>query len=246
MPGRPTPRTKWLPREPGPGAAARVFCIPYSGCGASIYRRWPRQRDGVEFLPLEMPGHETRFTEPIVGSYQDLAKSMAADLEPYLDVPYAFFGHCWSALAAYEVTAELTREGAPPPAHLFVSSQVAPQDGPVSRMLDMGDEELAGELARMIEEFGGTPHPDLVELYLEVLRADVDLNRKYVMPEPYRLSCPITAIGWTEDSEVRPDEMGGWPRCGETTFEVFEGRHTRFIEAPPELLGVIVDRLVRR
>ncbi len=102
-------RNKWLPRPPSATATGRVFCIPYSGCGASMYRRWPGQHDGIEFLPLELPGHETRFAEPNFGTYQELAKAMAADLEPYLDIPYGFFGHCGSALAAYEVSAELTR-----------------------------------------------------------------------------------------------------------------------------------------
>ncbi len=74
-------RNKWLPRPPSATATGRVFCIPYSGCGASMYRRWPGQHDGIEFLPLELPGHETRFAEPNFGTYQELAKAMAADLE---------------------------------------------------------------------------------------------------------------------------------------------------------------------
>jgi surfactin synthase thioesterase subunit len=74
---------------------------------------------------------------------------------------------------------------------------------------------------------------------MEVLRADFETNRRYVMPNPFRLSCPITAIGWTEDSEVGFQEMDGWTECGDTTFELLTGRHHRFIEAPPELLGIL-------
>ena len=63
MPARP-PRNPWLPHAPSPSAVGRVFLVPYSGCGASMYRQWPRQRAGVDFLPVELPGHETRFAEP--------------------------------------------------------------------------------------------------------------------------------------------------------------------------------------
>jgi surfactin synthase thioesterase subunit len=239
MPRHPAQRNKWLPREPSVAATGRIFLIPYSGCGASMYRRWPHERAGVEFLPVELPGHETRFSEPNFESYQELAKAMAVGLEAHLDVPFGFFGHCGSALAAYEVSAELTRAGMPQPARLYVSSEVAPQDGPAGRFLSMDDAELGTELEKLIRELGGEPSPELIELYLEVLRADVDTNKRYVVPEPLRLSCPITAIGWTEDDEIPYATMGGWARCGATTFALLPGRHHRFIDAPDDLLDVL-------
>ncbi len=239
MPRHVTGRTAWLPRVPSAAAAARVFCIPYAGCGAGLYRNWPRERDPVEFVPVELPGRETRLREPVPGSFQELAKAMVDALEPYLDVPYAFFGHCWAALPAYEVTAQLHAAGAPTPAGLFVSSQVAPQDGPIGRMLGMDEAEMTAELETTIRALGGQPHPELVSIYVEVLRADVDVSRRYVVPDPPRLSCPITAIGWTDDDEIRPEQMTGWTRVGETTFEVFTGQHHRFLDAPPELLNAL-------
>jgi surfactin synthase thioesterase subunit len=211
-----------------------------------MYRQWPRQQNGVEFLPLELPGHETRFAEPNFATYQELAKIMAAGLEQYLDAPYGFFGHCGSALAAYEVSAELSRAGYPVPANVFVSSEVAPQDGPYGRFLTMSDAELGVELESLIRNLGGTPSAELISLYLEVLRADVDTNKRYVMPEPFRLPCPVTAIGWTEDNEIPFSMMRGWRECGDTRFELLEGRHHRFIEAPPELLAVLCSGLEAR
>lgn len=239
MTGHVAGRNKWLRRTPSPTANGRVFCIPYSGCGASMYRLWPQEHDGVEFLPVELPGHETRFAEPNFATYQELAKLMAAGLEPFLDVPYGFFGHCGSALAAYEVSAELSRGGYPVPANVFVSSEVAPQDGPYGRFLTMSSAELGVELETLIRDLGGTPSPDLISLYLEVLVADVETNKRYVMPDPFRLPCPVTAIGWTEDTEIPFSMMTGWSDCGDAAFELLEGRHHRFIEAPPELLSVL-------
>jgi len=232
-------RNRWLPREPSRTAAARVFLIPYSGCGASMYRQWPRERAGVEFLPVELPGHETRFAEPNFTSYAELATLMAAGLEPYLDVPFGFFGHCGSALAAYETSVHLVRAGMPTPAGLFVSSQVAPQDGPAGRFLSMDDHQLGAELEKLIRELGGTPSAELIELYLEVLRADVETNKRYVVPDPFRLPCPIAAIGWTGDDEIPYSTMGGWSACGETNSVLLEGGHHRFIEAPPDLLDLM-------
>jgi surfactin synthase thioesterase subunit len=238
----PPQRNRWLPHAPSPTARGRIFLIPYSGCGASMYRRWPRRRGDVEFLPVELPGHETRFAEPNFESYQELAKAMAIGLEEHLDVPFGFFGHCGSALAAYEVSAQLVRAGMPAPARLFVSSEVAPQDGPAGRFLSMDDAELGAELEKLIRELGGQPGPELIELYLEVLRADVETNKRYIVPDPLRLPCPVSAIGWSEDDEIPFATMGGWSACGPTDAVesvLLPGRHHRFIDAPDELLELM-------
>ncbi|MFF4505325.1 thioesterase II family protein [Streptomyces sp. NPDC001401] len=236
---RPPLRNRWLPREPSRTARARVFLIPYSGCGASMYRQWPAERDGVEFLPVELPGHESRFVEPNFTSYAELGEQMSEGLAPYLDVPFGFFGHCGSALAAYETSVQLVTRNVATPSALFVSSEVAPQDGPAGRFLAMDDHELGAELEKLIRELGGTPSAELIELYLEVLRADVETNKRYVVPEPFRLPCPIVAVGWTGDEEIPYSTMGGWPTCGETKSVLLEGGHHRFIEAPDDLLDLM-------
>lgn len=243
MPYRTKQRNRWLPREPSAVAIGRIFLIPYSGCGAGLYRDWPQQRDGIEFLPVQLPGRETRVMEPTFSSYQELAKMMIPGLEPYLDVPFAFFGHCSSALASYEVSAELIRTNRPAPARLYVSAEVAPQDGPMGRFFTMNDEELSAELEVVMRQQGGSPDAELLGFYLEVLRADVETNKRYVMPEPFRLSCPITAIGWTEDEEMPYSTMGGWTKCGHTDSVLLEGPHHRFIEAPTELLDLMCTGL---
>ena len=204
-----------------------------------MFGNWPRNQDSIEFLPVELPGRLARFGDPVPATFQELTQGLIAGLAPYLDVPFAFFGHCWSALIAYEATAELQRAGGPEAARLFVSSQLAPQESPAGRMLEMNDAELTEELTVIIRGQGNAPHPELVALYLKVLRADIEMNRRYVVPEPLRLTCPVTAIGWTDDTEVPADQMAGWPSCGDTSFDLFAGPHERFTDAPAELLGTL-------
>ncbi|MEU9332351.1 alpha/beta fold hydrolase [Streptomyces sp. NPDC048290] len=245
MTPRPSGRNPWLPHRPSADAVARVFLIPYSGCGASMYRQWPRQWKGVDFVPVELPGHETRFAEPNFTTYQELAQAMSAGLRDHLDVPFAFFGHCGSALAAYETSAELARTGGPAASQLYISSQVAPQDGPAGRFLSMDDTELKAELESLMRRMGGNPNSELLSLYLEILRADVDTNKRYVMPDPYGLPGPITAIGWTEDDEIPYADMTGWTKCGETTSVLLDGGHHAFMEAPESLLDLMSAHLLK-
>lgn len=226
MPARPNP---WFLRQPSNEAAARLFCLPYSGCGASMYRQWPDLVADIEICPIQLPGRENRLREEPYGSYERLA---------YLDRPFGFFGHCGSALPAYETTVRLAQRGLPVPACLFVSSQVAPHQGPHGRFLHMTDDELADEVRRLIIELGGRLRPDLVELSLEVLRADIEANKRYRPELPVWLPCPISALGWSRDAEVDPASMAGWSECGRTTFRVLDGPHYQFIQAPQALLDV--------
>jgi len=228
----------WLQRGASSEAAGRVFCVPHAGSGTSAFDNWPTSRDRVEFLPIELPGRLSRYTERPPQSLTDLAAAVITGLRPYLDVPFAFFGHCWSAILAYEVTHQLEHAGRTP-ARLYVSAEVPPQDGPQGRMLDMDEAELTAEVVTSIRDVGKNPHPELVSIYVGILRDDIELRRGYTAASPLRLACPITAISWREDREYPPHRMAGWAECGDTTFEVFSGHHERFRAAPAELLDTI-------
>ncbi|MBV1850535.1 thioesterase II family protein [Catellatospora tritici] len=235
--------TKWLLRDPSPDAQVRLFCIPYSGCGASMYRQWPQFVGDIEICPVQLPGRENRLRETAHATYQAMGDDLADALLPYLDRPYGLFGHCGSALGAYETAVRIAERGYPNPARVFVSSQVAPHDGPCGRFLGMTDAELLDELRVLTTKLGGTPVQSLLELQLGVLVADIDANKLYHVAEPARLPGPLTAIGWTRDVEVLHTTMTGWPVCGDTTYELLDGEHYTFTEAPPALLDVFAAGL---
>jgi surfactin synthase thioesterase subunit len=233
----------WFLKEPSPLSKARLFCIPYSGCGASMYRHWPEFIGRLEVCPIQLPGRENRFHEPTYASYEQLAGEMNEALLPYMDRPFAFFGHCGSALPSYEASFQLVQRGGPSPAHLFISSQVAPHQGPYGRFLDLNDHELAAEIELLMRKMGGTPLPDIIELNTGIMRADLEANRRYIQSQPVQLPFPITAIGWNGDKEVDPSLLSGWEEYGETSFKVLDGDHHQFLEAPLELISVIAEAM---
>ena len=138
----------------------------------------------------------------------------------------------------------LMRHDLPVPDRLFVSSQVAPHDGPSSRFLRMTDAELGEELAGLMRTMGSEPHPALIEMALGVLRADVEADRAYRLPEPVRLPSAVHAIGWDSDLEIRPEQLGGWREYAEPgrfCDTVLPGEHYDFLTGPPALLDVLAD-----
>ncbi|WP_322905171.1 thioesterase II family protein [Paenibacillus sp. SGZ-1009] len=235
----------WLIKEPSPFAKARLFCIPYSGCGASMYRHWPEFIGKIEVCPLQLPGRETRFHEPTYTSYEQLAQQLNEALQPYMDRPFAFFGHCGSALPSYEASLQLMQHGGPLPSHLFISSQVAPHEGPYGRFLELDDHELAAEIELLTYKMGGVPIPDMIELNTGIMRADLESNRRYMKQQPEQLAFPVTIIGWQEDQEVDPALLDGWSAYGSVSYQTLSGDHHHFLQAPLELMTVIAEAMRR-
>lgn len=232
-------RSRWLLRRPSEQAEFRLFCLPYSGVGASMYNRWPAQAGRVDLIPVQLPGRENRLREKHFGTYEAMAESLAEEFAPYLDRPFGYFGHCGGALAAFAATWELDRIGGPAPACLFVSSQVAPHDGPSGRFLTMPEQELRAELARLTIAMGGEPRSDAMDLGMETLRPDIAANRAYHWDAPQALRCDLYAIAWQADDEVARERMDGWAVYappGRYHPVVLEGGHHAFLRAPMALL----------
>ncbi|OKH92129.1 thioesterase II family protein [Streptomyces uncialis] len=239
-------RGQWLLRRPNDAATCRIFCFPYSGVGASMYARWPEWAGSAEVCPIQPPGRENRLAEPHYGTFDALAEQVIPELEPYLDRPFAFFGHCSSALAGFAVANRLAGAGLPVPRRLFVSSQVAPHEPPYGRFFAMSDDELTAELAALTRSMGGEPIPDLLALGLSVMKADIAAHKAYRIPEPLRLPGGVTVIGWDRDEEVRPELMHGWRHyCSDARFITLRGSHHTFLEAPLALMAELADDMRR-
>ena len=97
----------WIVRSnPNPSARLRLFCFPHAGGGALAIRNWSRQLPSdIEVLVVQPPGREERIGEPAFDRLAPLVEAAAAALAPYLDLPYAFFGHSFGALVAFEAGA---------------------------------------------------------------------------------------------------------------------------------------------
>lgn len=194
--------------------------------------------------PIQPPARQNRIREPHYETYDALAASLIEFLPPFLDKPYAVFGHCGGALPGVELTRQLAAAGLPLPRRVFVSAQVAPHDGPYSRLFDLDADGLREELARIIVNLGGQPSGALVELGLALLVKDLEANKRYIVTEPFDLGTGITAIGWSSDTEIPIDLMGGWKEMSaDCRYALLEGGHFDHLSAPPSLLAELQQDL---
>src|SRR5262245_40590829 len=115
-------------RQPGAQTTLRLFCFPYAGGCASLFRTWIGQLpSGVEVCPIQLPGRENRWKETPSTNLPELIQEMFRALPPYLNKPFAFFGYSMGALISFELARALRQQHYPSPLHLFVSACRAPQ-----------------------------------------------------------------------------------------------------------------------
>jgi medium-chain acyl-[acyl-carrier-protein] hydrolase len=157
-------------------------------------------------IPVLLPGRESRAAESPFEDMRELVDALTPAILPFVEAPYAFFGHSMGAGIAFELTRSLRRIGAPLPGVLIVSSARAPQDRTeASRKNEPSDAELVQELDAL-----GALTPEALDLALPILRADSRLYRNYVyQPEP-PLTVPITAYGGAADPSIAPEQLDRW------------------------------------
>lgn len=242
----------WLVREPDPEGPARLFCLPFAGSGASAYRHWPRRIGNMEVCPVQPPGRETRIREKSAQDFDGFASDAAVGLLPYLDRPFALFGHCMGALLAYALLVRLQQDGGPLPGRLIASASLVPSRGiyGVYRP-DMTDAEMATELARVVAVTGSELDPDLLPLAIRVLRDDVGMCSRYRPPGPHALTPPITALSWVDDPTVGSSDAAEWGDYGDAECRVLPGDSLTFLTAPASLIDLVradtrvLDEVVR-
>jgi surfactin synthase thioesterase subunit len=209
-----TATNNWLvPATPAADATRRLFCLPYAGGGASLFHPWrAHMPPGVALVAVQLPGRENRLREPAFTNVAGLVAAMGPRLRPYFDRPYSLLGYSYGALLAFELARWLRRQGERPPDHLFVAARRAPHlagEGPVvHRYAD-------SELVEWLRDLGGTPdlllqHPELLPLYLPILRADLTAHETYCYRPEEPLQVPITAFGGLGDRQARPAEVEAW------------------------------------
>jgi surfactin synthase thioesterase subunit len=228
----------------------QLFCFPYAGASAAIYRRWRAGLPAwIESHPVELPGHGRRFGEPLETSIAGIVAGVLPELRRHARGPFALFGHSLGALIAFEVAHALRAERAGEPLMVFASGTHAPsrweREPDASIDTDAG---LRAELARL----DGTPgcvmsSPELMELTLPIVRADFQAGQRYRCAPTRRIGCAIHAIGGADDTtdEATLQAWGEHTTC-EFARSVLPGGHFFIHEQEGALLRLIEHALTRR
>jgi len=229
-----------------------VLCFPFAGAGASAFRRCQEfPSDVLRICPVQLPGREERFDEQ---PYTDVVHAVADLLPEVLDLidgssRVALFGHSLGAVLGYEMAHQLTAEyGADglTVARLFVSGSPGPWTRRERRATGLSDEEFL----ERVREFAGythpaLEHPELREMLLPTLRADVAMHENYVAPSAKPLDAPITSIRGNHDELVSASQAAEWATATSRGWQTVElpGNHMYLIDSPVELVRLMAGVL---
>ncbi|HCC57689.1 MAG TPA: hypothetical protein DEQ47_10590 [Solibacterales bacterium] len=215
-----SPAELWLPGIRDGAGNPRLFCFPPAGAGQIFYEAWKAALAGVARLqPVVLPGRENRAAEPLLPTIDAIVAALAAVIEPYLETPYALFGHSMGGAIAFELARTLRRAGKPAPSLLFVSSVSAPR----------------------FRRQPLPPEPPQSGL----LGQDIAAFRQHVYREEAPLNTQLIAMGGQDDPHVTREKLEAWRDETNAAFEclLFPGAHMYLRDAPEPVLPEIVLRL---
>jgi medium-chain acyl-[acyl-carrier-protein] hydrolase len=240
------PQTNALPNHHT--AKFRLFCFPYSGAGASIFRTWAAPlAPHIEVVAIQLPGRETRRKEPLFNNLPSLIAALTPVLLPYLDRPFAFFGHSLGALISFEVARQLRRIGHSLPIQLIASGRAAPQIPAATPPIHLlPDADFLVELQR----YNGIPtivleNIDVMNIFMPILRADLTMNETYVYQPEAPFNFPIAAFGGLQDPQVSQSVLSDWQKqtTANFTLKMWPGNHFFLKDQQAEILQQLIVSL---
>ncbi|MDR3491851.1 MAG: beta-ketoacyl synthase N-terminal-like domain-containing protein [Gammaproteobacteria bacterium] len=219
-------------------AKVKLFCLPYGGGGASLYRDWQAMLpDTIEVCPIQLPGREARLNEAPIGNIDVLVDQLVENLKSELTMPFAFFGHSFGSLIAFELIRALRKQNLAMPMHFFASAFPDPrvptksldallQDlkaigidlfalGSEQAIAQMPEDKLK-QLADIFSENGIADYGDslmnkeIIKVLLPIFIADMGIPKHYHYRDQAPLNLPITVFLGKKDTWVLPEDHQSW------------------------------------
>jgi medium-chain acyl-[acyl-carrier-protein] hydrolase len=183
----------------------------------------------VEVVAVQYPGRGVRFGEPLITSCDEIVATLAEQIAPFAQRPFAFFGHSNGSLVSFELARTLQARGNFQQRHHFIAAKRAihlPRETPMRHTLS------DAEFILKLHELGGTPtevlrNRELTALLLPALRADFSLAETFTLQSMTPLQADVTLLRGRHDSAVSEDDMNRWRELLRGTVEThcFEGGH---------------------
>ncbi|WDF57262.1 type I polyketide synthase [Mucilaginibacter sp. KACC 22063] len=231
--------------RPATNAKIRLFCFPYLGAGASVYEKWAAFFDDhYELVAVQTPGREERSNvAPFVSMHELIDALLTEYTEP--DGDFAFFGHSFGGLVAYEFYNALKEHGRKLPLKLFLSGCEAPLSPSKSRLHELPDKEFIDEIINKYDNAGDVlERKRALSNNPALLRADVQVLELY-QSENQRIDVPLTVIAGTHDRITDATLVKSWLTLANADFTMkyINGGHDLVKEHGPELAGIIKSGL---
>ena len=214
---------------PGESDRLRIFCFPYAGGGASIYRNWNTYfKPGMKCYPIQLPGRENRISDIPYKEMDKLVDDVVSALLQYLNTNYILFGHSMGAKIACEVAAALEQYNhVQNPCHLIVAGSQAPHIPDPNPLHNLPEDKFIEGIKKysgMSEEF--LENKELMKLFMPLFRADFVLDETYAFKKR-NFEFPVSALYGSQDEGSEPETDESWSEYTNRHYDkkIFKGDH---------------------
>lgn len=235
---------------PKSDAKARVFCFPFAGGSVSTYMPWLKLlHPDAELIAIQLPGRGNRLLDIPYDDIDSLVADLFAEIKPYLDRPYLFFGHSMGAKIAFDLAVQFHRNKLPLPANFIASGSAAPfkprKSAAVHALSD-------ADFIRRLSELNGTPdkvlnNKELMGYLLPALRADFKMTETYLREIDCVLPTAVVIYGGEQDEAIPKEDLMAWVEVFEQTeaTEIFPGGHFFLNEHTEDIVARINGMISR-
>jgi medium-chain acyl-[acyl-carrier-protein] hydrolase len=198
----------------------------------------------VEVCAIQLPGREYRIGEAAYKRMPSLLESLTEAITPYLDRPFAFFGHSMGALISFALARHLRKTQEKYAIRLYLAAYRAPHlPNPNIKIY-----HLPSEVFKVVLRADGIPemilqNEELMQAMLPTLRADFELCDTYEYHEEPPLECPLVIYGGEEDVRISASGLEAWRIHSNATcsLSMFPGSHF-FLHSAQDLLLTAMSR----
>lgn len=234
------------PDDALPPTGLQLFCLPHAGGNSVVFRSWRWLAPYARVVPMDLPGHGSRLGEPLAEDWDLLVAGLTDTIAAQVDGPYALLGHSLGSLLAFDISHRMLARGLPP-ALLVAAGRNGPSAKPAYPPVhQLPDARFVSALRRL----GGMPdallrQPELLQVFLPLLRADLRLAERYERPEVPPLPVPVVAFAGGDDPMTDDLGMLAWKRETTGTCELvfLEGGH--FFLDRPQFASALTERVAR-
>jgi medium-chain acyl-[acyl-carrier-protein] hydrolase len=243
-------RSRWFESLSNAGAPLlRLFCFPYAGGSAHVFREWQRHlAPEIDVCLVHLPGRARRIGERPHTRVGPLVEELADAIRDEVHGRFAFYGHSLGALISFELARELRRRNYNMPVGLFLSACRGPiRVRAVRPTFNLPDQELMAEMQKL----NGTPkevfeYPEMQKVLLPLLRADFEITDTYEYLAESPLACPITVYAGEQDQHSSVKDMAFWEvqTSAECKTRVFSGDHFFIQSQKAEFIKILRQDLL--
>ncbi|KAH3744859.1 medium-chain acyl-[acyl-carrier-protein] hydrolase [Pelomyxa schiedti] len=223
-PGSVEPRSPWIGTPEGPqkyDSQVYLFCFHGRGGNHTDFKKWHTWTGSSTLVcAVELPGHFSRYSEPLRTDFDRLVKEVASALINFIDRPYAIFGHSMGALLGFEVAREMRRinPNLAEPLAFFLSGRKAVHLPNSEEKLSVIEDplEFAKALSAKYEDQALTKlireKPESIPALISVAKADTRVSEGYTfhIDSTTPFHCPIHTFLGANDKTLSVSDLGPW------------------------------------